>query len=417
MSATECADQTSAEAPSSQDAADGHRSTAPAAPLAPPRWLALCSALLCLAGVGVSIELTRIHVFVHTDPSYHSVCAMSEGINCETVAVSPYSVFAGVPVSVWGLAGYLLMGALALLGAVRRRPHAAWPWGLLLLLTSFSLLTSATLAWISATRIDSLCLFCLGSYAINVALFVVCVAAARRTKVGWRRLLSLDLGVLQSRPSVAALVAIGGLAGLAVLRSSMPAYWKTPGWHDLPQLASGSDSHGHHWIGARRPVLTVVEFSDYECPHCRAAHKAMRVLAAKYPRKLRLVHRHLPLDMACHPGLRRPFHRRACLFAEAAECAGRQGRFWEMNDALFSIQERVKTDSVDPVELAVRLGLDRAAFKRCLASHATAPRIEKDVRAAMARRLRGTPSFIVGDKLFLGRIPPEELARRLAGER
>jgi uncharacterized membrane protein len=58
--------------------------------------------LLSLLGVAVAIELTRIHVFVHIDPSYHSVCAMSEGLNCETVAVSPYSVFAGLPVSVLG---------------------------------------------------------------------------------------------------------------------------------------------------------------------------------------------------------------------------------------------------------------------------------------------------------------------------
>ena len=58
--------------------------------------------LLYLLGVLVSIELTRIHLFVHTDPAYQSVCAVSEGVNCETVAISPYSVFAGLPVSVDG---------------------------------------------------------------------------------------------------------------------------------------------------------------------------------------------------------------------------------------------------------------------------------------------------------------------------
>jgi uncharacterized membrane protein len=74
----------------------------------PSSGLALVSAGLCLVGIAVSAELTRVHVFVHTDPDYHSLCAMSEGINCETVAISPYSVFAGLPVSVWGLAGMAL---------------------------------------------------------------------------------------------------------------------------------------------------------------------------------------------------------------------------------------------------------------------------------------------------------------------
>jgi protein-disulfide isomerase len=117
--------------------------------------------------------------------------------------------------------------------------------------------------------------------------------------------------------------------------------------------------------------------------------------------------------MACHPGLRRPFHAYACRFAEAAECAGQQGRFWEMNDALFSVQKTTKSRNVDPVGLAVRLGLNRAEFKRCLQGHATAARIAVDVREAMARKLNGTPSFLVGERLFVGRIPEAELEQLL----
>jgi protein-disulfide isomerase len=193
----------------------------------------------------------------------------------------------------------------------------------------------------------------------------------------------------------------------------MPRYWKTPGWTDLPRLAAGVDPGGHHWIGARDPALTIVEFSDYECPHCRAAHKEIRMLAGKHPGAIRLVHRHLPLDMACNPSVARPFHLHACRFAEAAECAGRLGRFWEMNDALFSVQETTKADAVDPVVLAVRLGLDRPAFERCLETHQTLDRVREDVREAILRSLQGTPSFFLQDRLFLGRIPEAEIDARL----
>ncbi|NMB77268.1 MAG: thioredoxin domain-containing protein [Myxococcales bacterium] len=373
----------------------------------------LSFALLSLLGVAVAIELTRIHVFVHTDPSYHSVCAMSEGVNCETVAVSPYSVFAGLPISVWGLVGYLVMGGLAFWSLSKRRLHPTWPLGLLLVLSAFSVATSAVLAFISATRIDSFCLFCMGSYAINTGLFIVSLIAWRQTRAhAWSLVLS-DVKGLVEQPVVFAALTLAGVVTLGALLTFIPSYWRTPGWTDLPKLASGTDESGHHWIGARNPRLTIVEFSDYECPHCRAAHKGMRLLAAKHPEQIRLVHRHLPLDMACHPGLHRPFHARACLFAEAAECAGVQGRFWEMNDALFSIQETVKTDDVDPVELAVRLGLNRSDFKRCLEDHATAERIAADVRESMQRRLTGTPSFLVGERLFMGRIPEAELEQLL----
>jgi protein-disulfide isomerase/uncharacterized membrane protein len=377
------------------------------------RGILLLFALLSLLGIGVSIELTRIHVFVHTDPSYHSVCAMSEGVNCETVAVSPYSVFVGLPVSVWGLVGYLLMGGLAVWSLNKRRLHSTWPIGILLVLTTFSVATSAVLAYISATRIDSFCLYCMGSYGINAGLLIVSLVAWRRTGARIWELLMGDVKALIARPVVLAVLALGGVMTLGSLLAFIPSYWKTPGWSDLPNLASGADESGHHWIGAQSPRLMIVEFSDYECPHCRAAHKAMRVLAAKHPRQIRLIHRHLPLDMACHPGLVRPFHARACLFAEAAECAGVQGRFWEMNDALFSIQETVRTENVNPLELAVRLGLNRSDFKSCLEGHATADRIVADVKESISRKLTGTPSFLVGERLFMGRIPEAELEQLL----
>lgn len=382
---------------------------------APSRGLMVSFVVLCLLGVAVAIELTRVHLFVHTDPSYHSVCAMSEGVNCETVAVSPYSVFAGLPVSVWGILGYLLMGALGIWACSRKRLHATWPWGFLLLLSTFSVATSAALAFISATRINSLCLFCMASYAVNLALLGVSLVARAHTRSRLIDLVRSDVKALAIRPLLPTVLAVLGASTLAALYAFVPSYWQTPGWSGLPKLAAGRDDVGNHWIGAQAPRLTIVEFSDYQCPHCRAAHKAMRVLAAKHPDQIRLIHRHLPLDMACNPTVQRPFHTHACRFAEAAECAALQGRFWEMNDALFSIQDVMKAKDVDPTQLAVRLGLNRNDFKRCLESHATSGRIADDVKEGMARNLRGTPSFLAGDRVYMGRIPEEEFNRLLEG--
>ena len=69
-----------------------------------------------LAPIPESISLARLHVNVHTDPDYQSYCAMSERVNCDTVALSDYAVFLGLPVSLWGLLGYVFMGALAVWG-------------------------------------------------------------------------------------------------------------------------------------------------------------------------------------------------------------------------------------------------------------------------------------------------------------
>jgi protein-disulfide isomerase/uncharacterized membrane protein len=377
------------------------------------RKLALVFALLCVLGVAFSVELTRIHVFVHTDPRYHSVCAMSAGVNCETVALSPYAVFAGLPVAVWGIVGYLVMGVLALSGLRKERSRPTWPWGLLLLFAVFSALTSVVLAYISAARIASLCLFCMGSYAINAGLLLLGAIAWRRARVEMRELVLTDAKTLVEHPLAMANLAIVGTTLLIGLELLVPRYWKTPGWDDLPRLPSGLGADGQHWIGATEPTLTIVEFSDYECPHCRRAHKDVRFLAARYPNQVRLVHRHLPLDRACHPGLLEPFHEHACRFAEAAECAGLQGRFWEMNDALFSMQDKVRAKNVDPKALAIRLGLNRSQFDRCMDAHTTIPRIAGDVRETMARKLNGTPTFLIGEEVFVGRIPDGEITRAL----
>jgi protein-disulfide isomerase/uncharacterized membrane protein len=377
------------------------------------RWLAHVFTFLCVMGAAVSAELARIHVFVHTDPSYHSVCAVSEGVNCETVALSPYAVFLGLPVAVWGIVGYLVMAALAFSGMGKRRSHPAWPWGLLFGLAGFSVLTSAILAFISATRIASLCLFCTCSYGISAGSLAIALVAWRQSRARMIDLLLLDGKALLRHPLLGVGSATAVLAILLALELFVPRYWQAPGWADLPRLHSGTDAHGHHFVGAERPQLTIVEFSDYECPHCRRAHKEARLLAAKYPDQVRLVHRHLPLDQACHPGLRVPFHEHACRFAEAAECAGLQGRFWEMNDALFSTQDKVKARNLDPMELAVRLGLDRGQFRQCLEGHATAPRIASDVRESMMRGLTGTPSFIIDEKLLPGWLSESDLAQRL----
>jgi protein-disulfide isomerase/uncharacterized membrane protein len=386
----------------------------------PPRGaraLLAAVALLCFVGVGVSAELTRIHVMTHTDPEFHSVCAVSDEVNCETVALSPYSVLARLPNSVWGLIGYALMGLLAVWGLARIRLHPAWPAGILAALSAITIVSSGVLAVISFTRIDVVCLFCTASYGISSALFVLMVAVLRRFRIGPIAAIAADAKQLLARPLVLIVSLVVGTAPVVATQVLIEPYWDTTGWGDLPELPTGSDREGHHWIGARRPLVTIVEFSDYECPHCRKAHKKMRLLAAEYADEVRLIHRHLPLDRACHPLMRRQLHQRACEFAEAAECAGEQGKFWEMNDALFSMQDEVKAADIELEIVAVRPGLDRPLFDSCLAGGDAKKRVKHDLDEAIDRRLRGTPSYFLDGEKHPGLIPRPVLEKALAAAR
>jgi protein-disulfide isomerase len=151
--------------------------------------------------------------------------------------------------------------------------------------------------------------------------------------------------------------------------------------------------------GPERAPVTVVAFSDFQCPFCARAAPVLRRLERAYPGKLRFVYRHQPLPS--HPQARRA--------AEAAECAREQGRFWEMHDRLFETQDRLG-DS-DLRARAADIGLDRGAFDACLASGRTAARWERDLAASRRYGLTGAPAFFINGRLLAGAAPYGEFAR------
>jgi len=376
-------------------------------PLSPPRGVRIAFVLLCIVGLGVAFELTRIHLWVHADPSYRSFCALSETVNCDTVAESPYSVFLGVPVSVWGILGYLLMGALAASGLRRR---GTWPAGVLLGLASFSVGASLLLGSISFLTIKSICLLCLSTYAVNAALLVLAIVD-QRAAGSLRSALRADLDKLRRSPLVAAVV-MGLPAVVAVaLMLTYPAYWKE---HDLQKTsgeARGMSPEGHAWIGAVQPAVTVEEYSDYECPHCRRGHREMRRLVSRYPDKLRFVHRHFPLDDHCNPMITRPFHPRACELARLVVCAGRQQKAWEASDLLFFDSADLAT--LSPASLARQLGIDGAALQQCMQDPSSMQAVRADIDQGRKLGIQGTPTYVIGDHTYPGQVPPSVLRQAL----
>jgi protein-disulfide isomerase len=208
-----------------------------------------------------------------------------------------------------------------------------------------------------------------------------------------------------SKPVVLLTLPILTAGSATILATTIKPYWIHYAWTELPELPTGVDANGHHWMGAEDPLVTIVEYSDYECPFCRRAHKEMRLKAAKFPETVRLVHRHYPLDQACNEEIKREFHHRACELSKAVECAAHQEAFWKMNDALFSIQESIKTEDVDLEGIAVSLGLDRSHFKACLEAPGMPKQVTKEMESAQKLRIKGTPTFFVGPQEFAGGVP------------
>ncbi|PIN75325.1 disulfide bond formation protein DsbA [Candidatus Woesearchaeota archaeon CG10_big_fil_rev_8_21_14_0_10_37_12] len=142
--------------------------------------------------------------------------------------------------------------------------------------------------------------------------------------------------------------------------------------------------------------VTMVEFSDFECPFCtRFFEQTLPQIESEYIEtgKLKLVYRDYPL----------PFHPQAQKAAEAAECAGEQGKYWEMHDKLFETGVAGGVDSFK--KFAKDLGLKTADFNSCLDSDQFADEVQKDMADGSAAGVQGTPGFIINGRLVSGAQP------------
>ncbi len=162
-------------------------------------------------------------------------------------------------------------------------------------------------------------------------------------------------------------------------------------------------------IGPENAPVTIIEFSDFQCPYCGVWYKQVyKQLLASYPTQIRLVYRDLPL----------PMHPEAVPAAEAAECANEQGAFWKYHDVLF--EQQYGLDRAAYEHYAADLGLDATAFAACLDSHRYQAEIEADARDAGSVGISGTPSFVVNGRVLIGALPfsefktviDEELAKK-----
>jgi protein-disulfide isomerase len=139
--------------------------------------------------------------------------------------------------------------------------------------------------------------------------------------------------------------------------------------------------------------VTIVEFSDFECPFCVRAEDTVKQVMAAYPNQVRLVYRDYPL----------PNHAQAPKAAEAAHCAGDQGKYWEMHGRLFAAGGKLEVESLK--SYAKELGLDGAKFDKCLDSGEKATVVTAHKKAGEEAGVNGTPAFFVNGNLISGAQP------------
>jgi protein-disulfide isomerase len=143
-----------------------------------------------------------------------------------------------------------------------------------------------------------------------------------------------------------------------------------------------------HTLGPEHAPVTVVEYADFECPNCKQAAPAVKLLLERFTERVRFAFRHNPLEEV---------HPHALTAAQASECAGAQGQFWPMHDLLFEHQLHLKTNQLH--SYAEQLHLDMARYTAEMDDQVYLQRIREHQRSGRDSGVRGTPTFFVNGRI------------------
>lgn len=152
----------------------------------------------------------------------------------------------------------------------------------------------------------------------------------------------------------------------------------------VPVYVEGVSEGDNPALGPEEAPITIIAFSDFQCPYCASANQLIKEIMQEYPDQIRYVHRDFPLE-EIHPD--------AFNAALAARCAGEQGKYWEMNDVLFSNQEDLSIENLNKQAEILNLEMDQ--FNNCLTTRKYENKILIDVQAGKEYGVSGTPTIFV----------------------
>jgi len=160
-----------------------------------------------------------------------------------------------------------------------------------------------------------------------------------------------------------------------------------------------------HIRGNKNAKITIVEYSDIQCPFCSRYHDTMLQVMKNYPNQVRWVFRHFPLE-SIHPMAKKA--------AEATECADEQGKFWEYADKLYANQGSLSNEYFST--LAKELGLNTGKFDSCLSSGKMAGKVSADLQQGQTLGIKGTPGGFINGKSIPGAVPYATLETMIKAE-
>jgi hypothetical protein len=375
--------------------------------LSSPRLRYITLSVIALIGLALSILLTQ-HFYEIRGVANHfkSSCNLSSTVNCDLVAASPSAeLVGGLPVSSFAAAWFL---NLFIMSFFFFRKH----WEREAIRATFALSILGTFVsglyfWIMRVQLHTFCLYCIG--------IDICVLLGFFITLSLKPDLNFNRSLNQGQWKTFLGIGAGSFLVMTLGLSALDPRWDQNGFQpasdqemadsilnskSIPVAIEPIDPS----IGPKDAPITIVEFSDFQCPYCRMGAMEVNTLLYRYPGKIRVVFKNFPLDQKCNPESPQTMHPAACEAAKASLCSHEQGQFESAYENLFENQGSLAEGRVK--DLLKNLQLDQTQFSTCMESAQPTLTISRDIQLGKSLGINATPTFFVNGHKVEGILPP-----------
>ena len=364
--------------------------------------------LLALVGLGLSIELCVVYYnanfIVDAQPS---ICAISEGMDCDGVAKTSYSQFFGVPLSLWGVILYLFFLVMTYVDKIQNIKGFGIlkvfknPLSYMFCVGLFSFLVSMSLGAISILKINSICIFCFMTYFVNL-LIAITSKTKQYTIIQAVKNCFIDFVEAIKVKRNAFWFVLVCLLAVTVLAYTTQSNILTPQMNKQNYLKSltnyGSIHTDGNSLGSKDAEVVINEYVDFNCGGCFFAHVYVHNIVEEFA-NVRVVQHNLPLEKACNPNMQHEGHKTSCLKTRYALAAAKQNKYWQMADLLFITAPESEKEIIEEVRL---LDFDIKKLKEDANSEEVKQEITNSIKEADSKEVYGTPTLFIGLKRQTG---------------
>lgn len=369
------------------------------------RVLIILALLSTLAGALQGYLLIQHYQLHFGAASGKSICNINATWNCDAVAASPFAEFLGLPIAALALITHLVGLWLVFRWWLADQEDEHLEARANLALSGLSLAASVVMGVISTFAMKVFCLFCVSAYVLSIASFLLAYGQAKPSIKGW------SLADLKAVPFL-------GILAIPILSLFLHSVWShswTKGlerfvnesiesWKNAPAqdlTLEGGIPYGASEADAK---MTIVEFADFRCIHCKMAGPTLHAFALSRP-DVRLVFRTFPLDGQCNPAFPQPGDGMSCKMAKAAYCAEASKKGIQAHDWIFDRFGQIPADFASA--MAKDLGIDGASLEACMQDDATHKIIVAQAEFGKRLGIEGTPAiFVNGKMLSRGQLLP-----------